>query len=100
MLSALFQALLRGARRSAKSSCTTARSSLPGRFSPSLQMLEGREMPAVFALFNPAAGGSLAVFGGVNDNTIAISRDVAGKILVNGGAVTVFGGAPTVANTA
>jgi Ca2+-binding RTX toxin-like protein len=62
-------------------------------------VLEGRDVPAVFGLFTPAAGGSLAVFGDAADNTITISRDAAGKIFVNGGAVTVFGGAPTVANT-
>ena len=34
------------------------------------------------------------------DNSITISRNAAGTILVNGGAVTVTGGTPTVANTA
>jgi Ca2+-binding RTX toxin-like protein len=92
MLRALFQALLRGTRRSGK----PAR---PARFVPSVLALEGRDMPAVFALFTPAAGGLLSVFGDAADNTITISRDAAGKILVNGGAVTVFGGTPTVANT-
>ena len=33
------------------------------------------------------------------DNNVTTSRDAAGKILVNGGAVTVIGGTPTVANT-
>jgi Ca2+-binding RTX toxin-like protein len=33
------------------------------------------------------------------NNTIELSRDAAGKILVNGGAVTIPGGTPTVANT-
>ena len=32
-------------------------------------------------------------------NTITASRDAAGTILVNGGAVPIFGGTPTVANT-
>src|SRR5207248_666469 len=93
MLRALFNALLRGARRSGK----PAR---PVRFAPSLLALEGRDLPAVFGLFTPAAGGLLSVFGDAADNAITISRDAAGKILVNGGAVTVFGGTPTVANTA
>src|SRR5262249_3398602 len=31
--------------------------------------------------------------------TITVSRDAAGRILVNGGAVTILGGTPTVANT-
>ena len=33
------------------------------------------------------------------DNAITISRNAAGAILVNGGAVSVAGGTPTVANT-
>ena len=40
------------------------------------------------------------MFGDACNNTITISRDAAGKILVNGGAVAVPGGTPTVANTA
>jgi Ca2+-binding RTX toxin-like protein len=39
------------------------------------------------------------VFGDAGDNTIAVSRDAAGRILVNGGAVRILGGTPTVANT-
>jgi Ca2+-binding RTX toxin-like protein len=42
---------------------------------------------------------SLSVFGDNLDNTIIASRDAAGNILVNGGAVRVLGGQPTVANT-
>ena len=38
--------------------------------------------------------------GDAADDSIAISRDAAGKILVNNGAITVIGGTPTVANTA
>jgi Ca2+-binding RTX toxin-like protein len=49
---------------------------------------------AVFAL------GVLAVVGDVHaDNTIVVSRDAAGTILVNNGAVHINGGTPTVANT-
>ena len=51
---------------------------------------------AVTATFN---AGTLSVFGDSLDNSITVSRDAAGKILVNGGAVTVAGGSPTVANT-
>jgi Ca2+-binding RTX toxin-like protein len=54
---------------------------------------------AVTASFLPGAG-ILSVFGDNLDNTIAISRNLAGAILVNGGAVTIQGGTPTVANTA
>ena len=100
MLNAMFQALLRGVRRSRRAACFAQKSVQPVRFAPSLQALEGREMPAVFALFNPAAGGNLTVFGDAQDNAITVSRDAAGSILVNGGAVAVQGGTPTVANTA
>jgi Ca2+-binding RTX toxin-like protein len=41
----------------------------------------------------------LSVFGDSLNNTITLSRDAAGKILVNGGAIAVQGGTPTVANT-
>ena len=53
---------------------------------------------AVTATFSPGTG-TLTVFGDSLDNTIVISRDAAGKLLVNGGAVNVAGGTPTVANT-
>jgi Ca2+-binding RTX toxin-like protein len=45
------------------------------------------------------SGGTLSVIGDSAANTTAISRDAAGKILVNGGAIAVAGGTPTVANT-
>src|SRR5262245_802056 len=41
----------------------------------------------------------LSVFGDNLNNTITLSRNAAGNILVNGGAVAVQGGTPTVANT-
>jgi Ca2+-binding RTX toxin-like protein len=69
-----------------------------GRFVPALEPLGDRILPSVTAFFVPAAG-VLTVFGDAADNTITISRDAAGKILVNGGAVSVLGGTPTVANT-
>src|SRR3569832_1085471 len=43
--------------------------------------------------------GVLSVFGDSLDNSILASRDAAGTILVNGGAVPVQGGQSTVANT-
>ena len=55
-------------------------------------------MLAVSAIFS-APSGVLRVTGDNLDNTIEISRDAAGAILVNGGAVSIPGGAPTVANT-
>jgi Ca2+-binding RTX toxin-like protein len=54
---------------------------------------------AVTASFTPASG-TLTVIGDTNNNSITLSRDAAGRILVNGGAVAVLGGTPTVANTA
>jgi Ca2+-binding RTX toxin-like protein len=57
-----------------------------------------RVLPAITASFNPSAG-LLTVFGDALDNTVTISRNAAGNILVNGGAVAVRGGTPTVANT-
>ena len=53
---------------------------------------------ATTATFIPGAG-SLTVIGDSLNNTIVTSRDAAGNILVNGGAVPVLGGQPTVANT-
>lgn len=65
--------------------------------SPSFEALEPRQLPAVTASFS--ASGVLSVFGDSADNTIEVSRNAAGSILVNGDAVAVTGGTPTVANT-
>ena len=54
---------------------------------------------AVTASFS-AATGVLTVLGDNLGNNIAVSRDAAGQILINGGAVAVLGDVPTVANTA
>jgi Ca2+-binding RTX toxin-like protein len=54
---------------------------------------------AVTSVFASSSGGTLTVFGDSLDNGVTLSRDAAGKILVNGGAVPVVGGTPTVANT-
>jgi Ca2+-binding RTX toxin-like protein len=53
---------------------------------------------AVTATFLPGAG-LLSTIGDNLNNTITYSRNAAGNILVNGGAVSVKGGTPTVANT-
>ena len=45
------------------------------------------------------SAGTLTVFGDNASNTIIVSRDAAGTLLVNSGAVTVQGGTATVANT-
>src|SRR4051812_9430590 len=46
---------------------------------------------AVTATFS---NGALTVIGDSLDNNLTVSRDAAGKILVNGGAVAVIGGTP------
>src|SRR5215208_2033065 len=53
---------------------------------------------AVTATFSPTSG-LLTVFGDNLDNTITTSRNAAGNLLVNGGAVAILGGTATVANT-
>src|SRR5436305_1673228 len=61
-----------------------------------VEPLEDRRLFSVTALFTQ---GVLNVLGDSGNNTIMLSRDAAGKIFVNGGAVPVIGGTPTVANT-
>ena len=56
-------------------------------------------VPANAAVVASFSNAQLTVFGDAANNTITISRDAAGKILVNGGAVAVSGGTATVANT-
>ncbi len=53
---------------------------------------------ATTASFLPSAG-QLTVLGDTLNNNVTVSRDAAGRLLVNGGAVPVVGGTPTVANT-
>jgi Ca2+-binding RTX toxin-like protein len=81
----------------------------PGRRRAALRLLVGTVLAAVVAgaTSRPAdaavtasfGNATVTVFGDSLNNTITISRDPAGKILVNGGAVVVAGGTPTVANT-
>jgi Ca2+-binding RTX toxin-like protein len=92
MIRSLLQAMIRGRRSRYLGRCP-ARS----RFSPGVEELQARLAPAVTASFS---AGVLSVIGDYLNNTIAVSRDAAGKLLVNGGAVSVKGGTPTVANTA
>jgi Ca2+-binding RTX toxin-like protein len=73
---------------------------------PSKQLLDATDtnggdfsIQAVTASFIPSAG-VLSVFGDALDNTTAVSRNAAGTLLVNGGAVPILGGTPSVANTA
>jgi Ca2+-binding RTX toxin-like protein len=69
----------------------------PRRVVPRFEQLDARVTPAVTASFLP--GGVLSVIGDSLDNTITISRNAAGNLLVNGGAVTIKGGTATIANT-
>src|SRR5262245_21395558 len=55
---------------------------------------------SIQAVTGSFSNGTLSVFGDNLANTITVSRNAAGQILVNGGAVAVPGGTPTVANTA
>jgi Ca2+-binding RTX toxin-like protein len=54
---------------------------------------------AIKGSFSPSDN-LLSVTGDNGDNTIVTSRNAAGQILINGGAVSIDGGDPTVANTA
>lgn len=67
-------------------------------YRPRFESLESRQLLAVTAVFAPTTG-VLNVFGDSGDNTIEVSRNAGGAILVNGGAVAIAGGAPTIANT-
>jgi Ca2+-binding RTX toxin-like protein len=62
------------------------------------ESLEERKLMSVNAIFIPGAG-ILTVIGDAGNNNIVVSRDAAGKLLVNGGAVAIRDGAATVANT-
>ena len=68
------------------------------RFVPAAELLDERVLLSVTASFSPGAG-ILSILGDAQNNNIVISRDAAGTILVNGGAVRVQGGTATVANT-
>src|SRR5262245_15109143 len=94
MFRSLFSWQSRGARRARR----------PGRLVPSLEALEARAVPAVASLFTPTTG-LLLINGDVADDTVTVSRNAAGTILVNGSAVGVNGapastrgGAANVAN--
>ena len=53
---------------------------------------------AITGVFSPDSG-VLTLFADANANNLLVSRDAAGNILVNGGAIQILGGTPTVANT-
>jgi Ca2+-binding RTX toxin-like protein len=62
-------------------------------------VLAATTAPANAATTATVSSGVLTVTGDSADNTMAISRNAAGQILVNNGAIAVSGGTPTVANT-
>src|SRR5919197_754889 len=62
-------------------------------------VLAATTVPASAATTATFNSGVLTVSGDSADNSIVISRDAAGRILVNGGAIAVVGGTPTVAYT-
>lgn len=59
----------------------------------------GTALPAGAATTAGFSAGVLSVTGDNADNAITVSRNAAGTILVNGGAIAVTGGTATVANT-
>jgi len=65
----------------------------------SASAIAGTTVPASAAVTATFNSGTLSVFGDSLNNSITISRNAAGTILVNGGAVSIAGGTPTVANT-
>ena len=73
-------------------------SSDPGFTGLAVEVLEQRAMLSVSAFFTPGTG-LLTVTGDSLNNVIEVSRNAAGSILVNNGAVSIKGGTPTVANT-
>lgn len=75
-----------------------ARKRPPARRMMTLEHLGERITPAVNAFFASGVG-VLTVNGDSANNTLTISRNAAGQILVNGGAITINGGTATVANT-
>jgi Ca2+-binding RTX toxin-like protein len=62
-------------------------------------VIAGAAVPASAATTATFGAGVLSVTGDSADNSIVITRDATGRILVNGGAIAVVGGTPTVANT-
>jgi len=65
-------------------------------FATSANAAKSKEV--ISASFDPKAG-VLTISGDNLSNNITVSRDAAGAILINGGAVRIKGGTPTVANT-
>lgn len=86
-------------RRNDRKSSTGRKREPRKPFQPTIEMLDDRVTPAVTAFFD-APTGLLSIMGDNASNTIEVSRNAAGNILINGGAVNVVGGVPSIANTA
>jgi Ca2+-binding RTX toxin-like protein len=54
---------------------------------------------SILAVTGSFSSGIVTLIGDALDNTITVSRNAAGTILANGGAIPILGGTPTVANT-
>jgi Ca2+-binding RTX toxin-like protein len=54
---------------------------------------------SILAVSGSFSSGIVTLIGDALDNTITVSRNAAGTILANGGAIPILGGTPTVANT-
>jgi Ca2+-binding RTX toxin-like protein len=89
--SSFLQALLEGRRRR-----LSRRPRKSPNYAPVCQALEVRALLSASAVF-AANTGVLTVTGDAQNNALTVSRDAAGDILINGGAVAIKGGTPTVA---
>src|SRR5215218_2570175 len=77
---------------------------IPDDYEPGQRNEVGQDMARKGDVTTQAVTGSfgsgiVSVFGDALNNNLTVSRNAAGTILVNGGAVSVTGGTPTVANT-
>jgi len=77
---------------------------IPDDYEPGQHNEVGQDMARKGDVTTQAVTGSfgsgiVSVFGDALNNNLTVSRNAAGTILVNGGAVSVTGGTPTVANT-
>jgi Ca2+-binding RTX toxin-like protein len=77
---------------------TTARRLIAGGI-VAVGLAAGTAAPASAAVTATFSNGVLSVTGDSLANNITVSRNAAGQILVNGGAISVVGGTPSVANT-
>ena len=83
-------------KRSARRSANRAAQKPGAGFA--IEPMKGRGPMSVGAAFSKASS-VLAVMCDSQDNSIVISREASGNILINVGAVSITGGRPTVANT-